>query len=114
MKETVDQAKAIAARGKTIVSASAGSGKTRVMVKRYIQLVASGEAKVENMLAVTFTNKAAAQMRDRIRKDLLEQIGGADSTARENLRNGLRALPLADISTIHAFCGRLIRTYFYL
>ncbi len=114
MTETTDQVRAIAARGKTIVSASAGSGKTRVMVKRYVGLIASGEACVENMLAVTFTNKAAAQMRDRIRTGLIQAMKGADAAVRERLKNALRALPLAEISTIHAFCGRVIRTWFYL
>ncbi len=114
MSETAAQRSAIDSRGKTIVSASAGSGKTFVMVARYVDLVASGAANVDTMLAVTFTNKAAAQMRDRIRKALTERVKGASEQEKARLKEQLRALPLAEISTIHAFCGRLVRTYFYL
>ena len=114
MSETVEQRRAIDSRGKTIVSASAGSGKTFVMVSRIVELLTSREGEIKNMLAVTFTNKAAAQMRDRIRRALLEAVSNAEGEVRDALKEQLRTLPLADISTIHAFCGRLIRTYFYL
>lgn len=113
MNETKEQQAAVRARGKVIVSASAGSGKTRVMVNRYVDLILQG-ADVRSMLAVTFTNKAAGQMRERIRNALSEEIRRAEGETRTRLKEQLRALPLADISTIHAFCGRLIRTYFYL
>ena len=114
MSETLQQLDAIGARGKIIVSASAGSGKTHVMVKRLSELITKEQKDVRRVLAVTFTNKAAAQMRDRIRKNLLERLKTAEGELRDTLRASLKALPLADISTIHAFCGRLIRTYFYL
>ena len=95
--------------GKVIVSASAGSGKTFVMVQRLLSLLRAG-VRIEELLAVTFTNKAAAQMRDRIRSTLLDEIAeGSDF-----LREALSSLPAADICTIHSLCGRLIRTYFYL
>ncbi len=113
MSETQQQRDAIAARGKVIVSASAGSGKTHVMVRRFVDLVAGGED-VGRMLAVTFTNKASAQMREKIRKSLLERAENASPEERIHLRKQLASLPLADICTIDSFCGRLIRTYFYL
>ncbi len=113
-EETLQQRAAIGARGKTIVSASAGSGKTRVMVQRIASLVADEGKDVRRILAVTFTNKAAAQMRERIRSSLLDRMATADEETRRILRDRIRALPTSDISTIHAFCGRLIRTYFYL
>ena len=109
---TQEQARAVEARGNVIVSASAGSGKTFVMIERLVSLVLSG-TDVRNILAVTFTNKAAAQMRDRLRKALLDGIGNAEGAARERLKAQLADLPLAEISTIHAFCARLVRTYFY-
>ncbi len=109
---TPEQQRVIDARDAIIVSASAGSGKTYVMIERLIGLITGGED-VRNLLAVTFTSKAAAQMRERLRAALMERMceGGADTA---HLKAQLDALPLAEISTIHAFCGRLVRSYFYL
>ncbi len=112
MSVTEEQRAAIRARGKVIVSASAGSGKTFVMIERLVDLILGGED-VRRVLAVTFTNKAAAQMKERLRTELHKRISVADEGERERLKEQLRALPLADISTIHSFCARLIRTYFY-
>ena len=70
---TDEQQRAIDARGKVIVSASAGSGKTTVMIERIIQLVLSGVG-VDEILAVTFTKKAAAQMKEKLSKKLIEKI----------------------------------------
>ena len=113
MNITEEQRRAIETQGKVIVSASAGSGKTFVMIERLVSLILSGVS-VKEVLAVTFTNKAAAQMRDRLRRALLERVGSAEGREREMLKRQLEDLPSADISTIHAFCGRLIRTHFYL
>ena len=109
---TQEQRVAVEARGKVIVSASAGSGKTFVMIERLVELILAGED-VRRILAVTFTNKAAAQMRERLRNALLKGIAAHTGAERERLKDQLAALPLAEISTIHAFCGRLVRTYFY-
>ena len=109
---TEEQRAAIGARGQVIVSASAGSGKTFVMIERLVSLILGG-GDVRSILAVTFTNKAAAQMRERLRLALLKGIGEREGAEKERLKAQLAALPLAEISTIHAFCGRLIRTYFY-
>lgn len=110
---TAEQKTAIQARGRVIVSASAGSGKTFVMIERLVSLILSG-ADVRNVLCVTFTNKAAAQMQSRLRSALLKKISETSGEEREALKAQLSALPLADISTIHAFCARLVRTHFYL
>ncbi len=110
---TEEQRLAIGSRGKIIVSASAGSGKTFVMIERLVSLILQG-GDVRKMLAVTFTNKAAQQMRERLRRALVEKLSVSDGAERARLKQQLSALPLADISTIHAFCSRLIRTHFYL
>lgn len=111
---TEEQRRAIEARGRVIVSASAGSGKTFVMISRLVKLILE-EADVSEVLAVTFTNKAAAQMREKLRGELVNKIGEeTDPALRARLKAQLNALPLADISTIHAFCARLLRTNFYL
>lgn len=111
---TEEQKNAIGARGQVIVSASAGSGKTFVMIERLVSLIVEEGVDVSEILAVTFTNKAAAQMREKLRKALLEKISQTAGERRARLKEQLNALPLADISTIHAFCGRLIRSNFFL
>ena len=113
MSATLEQTRAIKARGNVLVSASAGAGKTTVMIKRLADILEEG-ASLDNVLAVTFTKKAAAQMKDKLRRELIERLNGADAQRRENIRQQLGRVNTADISTIHSFCARLIRTYFYV
>ena len=67
MAFTQEQLMAIESQGKTLVSASAGSGKTTVMIEKIIRLIRSGVG-VDEILAVTFTKKAAAQMKEKLSK----------------------------------------------
>ena len=112
---TQEQMRAIEAQGKTIVSASAGSGKTTVMIEKIIRLIKDGTG-VGEILAVTFTKKAAAQMKEKLCKELIEGINRDTTTAerRELLKKQLSEVPGADISTIHSFCAKLLRSHFYL
>ncbi len=110
---TEEQRRAVEARGRVIVSASAGSGKTFVMITRLVDIILSG-ADVSEVLAVTFTNKAAAQMRDKLRAELVKRLAVSDGETRARLKAQLNALPLADVSTVHSFCARLLRTHFFL
>ena len=111
---TEEQQAAIAAAGKTIVSASAGSGKTTVMIEKIVRLITSG-VDVREILAVTFTKKAAAQMKEKLRKALIKAINSPDTSAaqRSELKKQLAEVPGADISTIHSFCSKLIRSHFF-
>lgn len=102
MKLTDPQKIAITHTGRNIlVSAGAGTGKTRVLVERFLHFVTSGEALVTEILALTYTEKAANEMKSRIMKRLAE-------LGRHRDRRDLEA---AYISTIHAFCARLLREH---
>lgn len=111
---TREQQAAIDARGRVIVSASAGSGKTTVMIEKIIRLIREG-VPVDGILAVTFTKKAAAQMKEKLSKALIESINaeGVTEELRAGLKKQLNAVPSADISTIHSFCAKLIRSHFF-
>ncbi len=113
-KFTPEQRAAIDSVGRTIVSASAGSGKTTVMIEKIIRLIESGQS-VGEILAVTFTKKAAAQMKEKLCKALIKAINApeTDLARRAELKKQLTEVPNADISTIHSFCSRLIRSHFY-
>lgn len=95
-----EQVAAIDAGGTVFVSAGAGTGKTTVIVERFIRAVESG-VDVGSILVVTFTDRAAGELRRRIRARLVE-------TGRSDLA---RELDGAWISTIHGFCHRLLRSY---
>ncbi len=114
MAFTDEQLRAIDARGKVIVSASAGSGKTTVMIEKIIRLITSGVG-VDEILAVTFTKKAAAQMKEKLSRALIETINdeGTDGKKRALLKKQLSEVPNADISTIHAYCSKLIKRHFF-
>lgn len=112
MPYTPEQDAAIHSRGKIIVSASAGSGKTFVMIEKLCDLLQNG-GDLDGVLAVTFTKKAAAQIKEKLRKTLISRLASAQGGERANIKAQLGKIPSADISTIHSFCARLIRTYFY-
>src|ERR1700679_3283877 len=86
-------------RGDLLLDAGAGSGKTSVLVERFVRAVLVDGVDVSAILTITFTEKAAAELRDRIRLRLREL--GADEAARQT--EG------AFISTIHGFCARVLR-----
>lgn len=103
----VHQQSAIDLRGRSVVvSAAAGSGKTSVLTERVLRLIEEGED-ISRMLVVTFTNLAAGEMRARIYQRL-QEAGKADA----RLAAQAEKCAFADISTLHAFCGRLIRDNF--
>ncbi len=115
MAFTDEQMRAIEAQGKVIVSASAGSGKTTVMIEKIIRQIILSGVGVDEILAVTFTKKAAAQMKEKLSKTLIAVINvpTIEPEKRENLKKQLAKVPTADISTIHSYCARLIRSHFF-
>lgn len=111
---TDEQQQAITAQGKIVVSASAGSGKTFVMINRIVNLILSEQASVETILAVTFTKKAASQMQDKLRSQLIKNIVSCeDVQKKEYLKTQLKLIPTSKLCTLHKLCNELLRTYFY-
>ncbi len=99
---TEEQRLAATRRGRAVlVSAAAGSGKTTVLTERVLRLCLEGSdpADIDRLLVVTFTEKAALEMRERIARGIAERAKAGDARAAEQLR----LLPQAQISTIHAF-----------
>lgn len=98
-----------------LVSASAGSGKTRILVERVIEKLKTG-VKIDELLIVTFTEAAAREMKERIQKELRKTINLPEIsvTERQMLTEQLVKLPAANISTLHAFCLTVIRRFYYL
>lgn len=112
---TDDQRHAIYHDGHNVlVSASAGSGKTSVLVQRVIEKILNG-TDVDKLLVVTFTEAAAKEMHDRIQKAINDQIRVKKEPAqRQHLFSQLTKLNTANISTIHAFCMSIIKRYYYV
>jgi ATP-dependent helicase/nuclease subunit A len=96
-----EQRAAIDARGRVFVSAGAGTGKTLVLVERFANAVCDQGLDVGSILVITYTERAAGELRARIRRELLDR-GRADLA---------RQLDGAWISTIHGFCHRLLKAY---
>jgi ATP-dependent helicase/nuclease subunit A len=91
------------------VEASAGSGKTTLLVSRILAWVRSGRATLPEIVAITFTEKAAAELRLRVREAVEAARAPAEAEERGRLDRALAELELAPIRTIHAFCGDLLR-----
>jgi ATP-dependent exoDNAse (exonuclease V) beta subunit len=99
---TAEQQEAIARRsGPLALAASAGSGKTSVLVERYVRAVLDDAIAPARILAITFTDRAAGELRERVRMRLA--IAGEREAARESVG--------AFVSTFHGFCARLLRTH---
>jgi ATP-dependent helicase/nuclease subunit A len=98
--------------GETLfVEAGAGTGKTAALVERYLALVLNGR-QVDRIIAITFTDKAAAELRDRVRQRLESQLRmEVDSDRRKLVEDALAGIDRAQISTIHAFCQGLLRAF---
>ena len=94
-----------------IVEAAAGTGKTTELVRRIVRVIETGRAEVTGIVAVTFTEKAAGELKLRLREALEETRGGSasGSAERDRLDGALGRLEEAQVSTIHGFCADLLR-----
>ncbi len=103
MKPNPEQDRAVTATGSVAVAAGAGTGKTHMLARRYLHHVSVDGLSPLSIAAVTFTEKAAAELRSRIRKTLAEQ--SADEKA-------IAEVEAAQISTIHALAARICRDFY--
>src|SRR5579875_1123536 len=95
-----------------IVEAAAGAGKTTALVGRIAAALAAGVASLDRIVAVTFTDKAAGELKLRLRGEIERGRRAADdAAARGRLDDALRKLEEARIGTIHSFCADLLRDY---
>ena len=103
-----EQEKLIDIDNNYVVQAGAGSGKTRVLVSRYLRILESGRANINQIVAITFTINAASEMKERIRKyaghyiDRFGETGNIDNSCLKDISD-------SPISTIHGFAARIIR-----
>ena len=113
MRLTKAQAQAVEARGNILVTAGAGTGKTRTLVERCLACLLDEKdaASIDEILMVTFTEAAAAEMRQRIRERLEQQQAAAPRSAR--WREQLALFECAHIGTLHSFCLQLVRQHFH-
>ncbi len=115
MKLTAAQQQAVSRRdGDLLVSASAGAGKTEVLARRCVALVTDPQqpAEVTELLVVTFTRAAARELRSRIARMLRSAAADASGPRRNFLQRQAALVEAADIGTIDAWCGRIVREHF--
>ena len=100
--------------GALLVSAAAGSGKTKVLVDRLLDRVCDprNPCNLDDFLVITYTKAAAAELRVKIAQALSERI--AKEPANRHLQRQMNRIYLAEISTVHAFCANLLRTYAHI
>ena len=109
MHFTDEQRRAIDARGTNILlSAAAGSGKTTVLVERVLELIASGDTRIDRMLIVTFTRAASSDMRAKLTQELGRRAAAGDEVCRDQQL----LMDRASITTLHGFCAEFLRSHF--
>ncbi|MEI9477434.1 MAG: UvrD-helicase domain-containing protein, partial [Deltaproteobacteria bacterium] len=93
-----------------IVEAAAGTGKTTVLVTRIINLIKAGEARLDEVVAITFTEKAAAELKVKLRRELEKALSTPSSSDEGNrVSEAIFDLERMQVTTIHSFCGSLLR-----
>ncbi len=115
MNFTVDQQKAIDIKNKQVLlSAAAGSGKTAVLIEHIHKLLIEEDITLANLLVLTFTDKAAKEMRQRLIARLNKSIESETNEALANkLTEQISLINFSNISTIHSFCRKLIKQNFH-
>lgn len=109
-----EQARALDININTALRAGAGSGKTRVLTKRFVRcLLENPTWTLDNIVAITFTRKAATEMKDRVRKELSDRASKIDNVIEKKRLSNIRMqISNSNIDTIHGFCGKILRDHF--
>ncbi|MFB3785750.1 MAG: UvrD-helicase domain-containing protein [bacterium] len=92
-----------------LVEAAAGTGKTTSLIGRMVELLGVGKCGVETLAAITFTRKAAGELRSKFQIGLEKAAREADGPRRQRFQEALEKIEHGFIGTIHSFCGRLLR-----
>lgn len=92
-----------------MVEAAAGTGKTTLLVTRILNLIKSGQARPEEIVAITFTERAAAELKAKLQERLAEETTGTSGSESENLAGALWGLDRMQVTTIHAFCTSILK-----
>ena len=107
-KATEEQKQVLLTKNKNIlVSAAAGSGKTTVMIEKIVRTMLETRTPIENFLVLTFTKASAADMKNKLASRL------AGEPMDNFVLSAIDAVGVADIATIHSFCSRILKSYFY-
>jgi ATP-dependent helicase/nuclease subunit A len=108
---TRQQQKALALHHHLSVTANAGTGKTTVLVNRFLNILLETDATVQQLVAITFTEKAASELRVKIAAQVRERLSTATGIHRRRLEYVRDQLAGANIGTIHSFCAQLLRDF---
>ncbi|KRQ87139.1 ATP-dependent DNA helicase UvrD1 [Caloramator mitchellensis] len=109
-----EQATALDINQNIALHAGAGSGKTRVLTRRYLRLLLETDCQVDDIVAITFTKKAALEMKSRVLELVNHFLNIEDKYIdRTKLRRIKEDINLSNISTFHSFCDSIIREYYY-
>lgn len=113
LKLTEQQHAAVFDRGGSLlVSAAAGSGKTKVLVERVFSYLTQERANVDDFLIITYTRAAAAELRARLASELAARV--AETPEDRHLRRQMFRVYQADIKTVDGFCASLLREHIHL
>ena len=92
-----------------LVEAAAGTGKTTLLVGRIMALLRRRSARLTELVAITFTEKAAGELKVRLREEIEAALREASGAARDGFRRALADLDRMTVCTIHSFCAELLR-----
>lgn len=112
MAFTDEQEMAIQRNGNILVSAAAGSGKTAILVERTIRNILENGFNIDELLVVTFTDASAKEMKERIMKAVYDKLEKNPDDV--HLQKQVLLLSSSNISTIHSFCFKILKEYFYI
>ena len=92
-----------------VVTAGAGTGKTFVLVEKYLDLIQTKGFRIRDVLALTFTDKAASEMKERVRKTIADRL--REDPENQTWKDAHEELVIAPVMTFHSFCAQILREF---